>query len=922
MLQITQQITAFNGLTAPSRSQPDATFVQNADAHVAAQRTLQEQLNTFASQVNIVASEVNSVADLAATASGSVATIAADAQAAIDAAARAAASEAIAVDSATIASGKVNEVTMIAASAQNAVATAVSVVTGGTAALIPTPGKIPLANASGKIDLGWIDPMPAISAALPSLPFVDVCVSLAKDDSDGRMWGKRFADKPWGTQSRTTGRYLGSYATALTAVNGQTAAVGDYYYNTTTSQFEAVSAITGAPPAATAATSAATVRMGSQEFSADNMVTVEAGRPIIWDIAHGTPTPWAVLPNIFGTIKAVAMLNGLLCIGSTTGLWTYDFNTCEFCNRTTSGLQRYAKSSCTALGTAGALFAGVGIGNNTVNDVAITVLPDAPIDGVTGMPAQTVALATEGGVSVVKQDGSVIHITESTASYSTSKAVAFDAQGRLHMTLGATSSLNWYYIFASIPSASDVMTHGNYKIGSVQNADFFTSLERSYPSDVAPAVTALNVYSQSFIPCLVPGAFASTIGLARCVSSISIPGRSLHGFVTSTYMSGWQIGATKRVIGYDTMPTLGDRSAKVSTGVVEVGVLTKTVTAGSRTALSGFSNANYIQEPSHADWNALAAGEISVVIPGVKWGAAGTLKTLLSIGDGVSSGSLEVQQLANNTLSLLIHNGTALTAVATSTATFTDSTEHVLEFKRGTLGAVSNMVQILIDGIVVASAVSALSISNATGFLRIGEAQAASRPWVGGQFSGHIRLSATAPTAEQSRFIADTENALNGGQPCLLSNSSAVSALAYNKDRDLLLVGNGTNVDTFAGLKRIASQAHGVTTLKALAAGTGATVIAGTGASVSLEERNIRGELNNMRQTVAARNMQSIPRMITSDSASVLRIPQGFKPVRVTSAGGTYISLSANAPKFDGFLWYLDTGVAASTNYDCELIRG
>ncbi|MDD5611884.1 MAG: hypothetical protein PHF75_02455, partial [Gallionella sp.] len=58
MSQITQQITAFNGLTAPSRSQPDAAFVQNADAHVAAQRTLQEQLNTFSGQVNIVAGEM------------------------------------------------------------------------------------------------------------------------------------------------------------------------------------------------------------------------------------------------------------------------------------------------------------------------------------------------------------------------------------------------------------------------------------------------------------------------------------------------------------------------------------------------------------------------------------------------------------------------------------------------------------------------------------------------------------------------------------------------------------------------------------------------------------------------------------------------------------------------------------------------
>ena len=61
--------------------------------------------------------------------------------------------------------------------------------------------------------------------------------------------------------------------------------------------------------------------------------------------------------------------------------------------------------------------------------------------------------------------------------------------------------------------------------------------------------------------------------------------------------------------------------------------------------------------------------------------------------------------------------------------------------------------------------------------------------------------------------------------------------------------------------------------------------------------------------------------MIASDASSVLTFPQGFKPVRVTSAAGTYISLSTNTPQFDGFLYYLNTGVAASTNYDCELVE-
>jgi len=43
--------------------------------------------------------------------------------------------------------------------------------------------------------------------------------------------------------------------------------------------------------------------------------------------------------------------------------------------------------------------------NNTVNDCAAVVLPDAPIDPATGLPVPTIAVATDGGVSVIKDDG-------------------------------------------------------------------------------------------------------------------------------------------------------------------------------------------------------------------------------------------------------------------------------------------------------------------------------------------------------------------------------------------------------------------------------------------------------------------------------------------------------------------------------------
>ena len=38
----------------------------------------------------------------------------------------------------------------------------------------------------------------------------------------------------------------------------------------------------------------------------------------------------------------------------------------------------------------------------------MTILPNAPIDDDTGLPVPTIAVATDGGVSVIKDDGTVV----------------------------------------------------------------------------------------------------------------------------------------------------------------------------------------------------------------------------------------------------------------------------------------------------------------------------------------------------------------------------------------------------------------------------------------------------------------------------------------------------------------------------------
>jgi hypothetical protein len=56
--------------------------------------------------------------------------------------------------------------------------------------------------------------------------------------------------------------------------------------------------------------------------------------------------------------------------------------------------------------------------NYVVNDVAMTVLPNAPIDSVTGLPVPTIAVATQEGISVIRDSGEVINLqTETNPGY-------------------------------------------------------------------------------------------------------------------------------------------------------------------------------------------------------------------------------------------------------------------------------------------------------------------------------------------------------------------------------------------------------------------------------------------------------------------------------------------------------------------------
>ena len=92
--------------------------------------------------------------------------------------------------------------------------------------------------------------------------------------------------------------------------------------------------------------------------------------------------------------------------------------------------------------------------NSVVNDVAMTVLPNAPIDDTTGLPIPTIAVGTDGGPSIIKDDGTVVDLTYQEATNRIVRMIDIDSNGRIYWSTRETGSAPGVYFHeADLPAA-------------------------------------------------------------------------------------------------------------------------------------------------------------------------------------------------------------------------------------------------------------------------------------------------------------------------------------------------------------------------------------------------------------------------------------------------------------------------------------
>jgi hypothetical protein len=249
-----------------------------------------------------------------------------------------------------------------------------------------------------------------------------------------------------------------------------------------------------------------------------------------------------------------------------------------------------------------------------------------------------------------------------------------------------------------------------------------------------------------------------------------------------------------------------DRSVK-GKGLGVHGSITKApvATGADVVAYSGFSASNYLEQPYNADLD-FGTNDDFCVMGWVKVPEVISSYRTLERNDPTTPDSAK-RIVINVTAGTL--NGYAGGAALSSSISANTWIFFVLRRSGSTLG-------LWVDGEEVDTQSNSLDLSLSTGVFRVGNGV----QYVTGDDHdiALLRISATAPTADQIRKIYEDEKVLfqPNAKATLTGTSDAVTALAHDPDTNLLHVGTPGGRSVFQGLRRV--EEHTGTNSQSLAA--------------------------------------------------------------------------------------------------------
>ena len=240
--------------------------------------------------------------------------------------------------------------------------------------------------------------------------------------------------------------------------------------------------------------------------------------------------------------------------------------------------------------------------NSEVNDIAMTVLPNALIDADTGLPVPTIAVGTNTGLSIIKDDGTVINRTTSFVNSSTPGGVhdiSFDDNNGYWYTnchypptssatshaavLGHSPSINTTGALAS----SDTQNYGELMMAMGSDDGGSTT---HWSASTMPGVWMNHGGSSGeanagYMGVTSHGDFSNRYGLHKFLPNYADHSASAIAYITSDYNTGYMLGNIK-------LATLSDTDTTNVTGseLVTNGTFASNTTGWTSTASGTISN--------------------------------------------------------------------------------------------------------------------------------------------------------------------------------------------------------------------------------------------------------------------------------------------------------------------------------------------
>ena len=254
-----------------------------------------------------------------------------------------------------------------------------------------------------------------------------------------------------------------------------------------------------------------------------------------------------MLGSVSITNSSVCAVQGKLILGDSTAAGGYCVRVIDFGNdfavsyrQTAVATIRYNGGIALRHGALGWSIYGSAYpaNSNIVNAVAACVMPDAPVDPVTGLQVPTIACFTAGGISIIQNDGTVRN-SSSTSSF-------------------GYGSIN-----------KDVLVAGSSSSSTIQYALKPGSLGASFGTTSIVASAAPGFNEGVAIPqaigigrSLVVNRTGAKMSMMRL--NETTPGQSLVAHIAPTYNTGWWCGDIRRVWCADTVTGTASSGEKVN----------------------------------------------------------------------------------------------------------------------------------------------------------------------------------------------------------------------------------------------------------------------------------------------------------------------------------------------------------------------